>query len=112
MPDSTIKSELKDILRDAQVEVALAVKRIDSASDAELAALAGAAHNLAAFVDFNGSCPGDRGKLKESLAAFVDFNDSCGSLANPGTQGAFVDFNSSCGSLTRTSGLLKNFSRR
>ena len=78
MPNQDVRNELKEILRAAQLEVSIAVSRIDKADEVELASLAGAAHNLAAFVDFNSGCGSERAALESNPAAFVDFNDGCG----------------------------------
>jgi hypothetical protein len=44
------------VLEAARAEIDKAVARVDKADATHLAALAGAAHQLAAFVDFNSGC--------------------------------------------------------
>ena len=110
MADENTKTELKSILDEARLEIAVAMQRIDSAGDVELASLAGAAQNLAAFVDFNSGCGGQREAVRSQLTAFVDFNDGCGGAAatRPDLSAAFVDFNSGCGSVQRASNVLRS----
>lgn len=71
------RNEVKALLARAGVEIADALKTVDSADDAELNDVAAKVRAVeAAFFDFNGSC----GTLEAAdLAAFFDFNGSCGS---------------------------------
>lgn len=50
------RKNLKSVLEAAKLEIERTVSRVDTLEGHELSALKGAAHSLAAFVDFNSGC--------------------------------------------------------
>jgi len=67
------RTQLRDILERAEIEVRAALERVDQMGPYELAEVRGAAGSLVAFFDKNGSCATE----DFDAVAFFDKNGSC-----------------------------------